>query len=94
MDKKLECLRCGNSMIFIKGEKLQLGGTGLLLGRFPSLVSDALEVDIYFCSECGKLEFYHTKDELLSKVQCPSCGKIHDKDYPKCPFCKYDYRAK
>jgi hypothetical protein len=94
MDKKLNCLRCGNSMIYLKSEKLQLGETGLLFGRFPNLVAGSLEVDIYFCNECGKLEFYHTKDELLSKVQCPGCGKVHDKDYPKCPFCKYDYREK
>ena len=22
---------------------------------------------------------------------CPNCGKKHNFDYPKCPFCKYDY---
>ena len=24
-------------------------------------------------------------------VECPKCGKMHDFDYPKCPYCKYDY---
>ena len=91
MDKKLECLRCGNPMQLVKGDKIQLGERGI---PFSHIISGALEVDIYYCGECGKLEFYHTKSELLSKVQCPGCGKSHDKDYPKCPFCKYDYRAK
>ncbi len=25
----------------------------------------------------------------ISKTTCPRCGKRHDIDYPKCPFCKY-----
>ena len=24
-------------------------------------------------------------------VTCPKCGKMHDVDWPKCPFCKHDY---
>lgn len=94
MDKKLECLRCSKPMEFIMTEKLQLGEAGWLLRGLPNLMADALEVDIYYCTECGKLEFFHTKGQLPTKVQCPDCGRTHDRDYPKCPFCKYDYRAK
>lgn len=25
---------------------------------------------------------------------CPECGKEHDIDYPKCPYCKHSYTAK
>lgn len=25
---------------------------------------------------------------------CPECGKKHDIDYPKCPYCKHSYIAK
>lgn len=27
----------------------------------------------------------------LAQVKCPSCGKKHDFDYPKCPYCKHKY---
>ncbi len=88
MDKKIECLRCNSPMEFIGSNKIQLGERGM---PFSHIISGALKVDIHFCKECGKLEFFHTKGELLTKTQCPSCGKSHDRDYRKCPFCKYDY---
>lgn len=31
-------------------------------------------------------------DDLPQK-QCPACGKSHDFDYPRCPYCGYDYSA-
>ncbi len=30
----------------------------------------------------------------LPQRKCPKCGKNHDFDYPKCPFCNYDYTSK
>ena len=30
------------------------------------------------------------KDEIWQRT-CPKCGKTHDIDYPKCPYCKFDY---
>ena len=32
-------------------------------------------------------------DDALPQKECPQCGKHHDFDYPKCPFCKYNYNA-
>lgn len=32
--------------------------------------------------------------EELPQKECPSCGKKHDFDYPKCPHCGHDYSAK
>lgn len=93
MEHKMPCLRCGHEMKHIKTEKLQLGQTGWIFGDLPNLLAGAMEVDIYTCPNCGKLEFYlaeETEEELPQK-QCPNCGKKHDFDYPKCPFCKYDY---
>ena len=58
MNRELKCLRCGREMAFIKQEKLQLGQTGFLLGDWPNLIAGALEVEIYGCHKCGKLEFY------------------------------------
>lgn len=33
------------------------------------------------------------RDELWQRT-CPKCGKSHDIDYPKCPYCKFDYVGK
>lgn len=29
--------------------------------------------------------------EELPQKKCPKCGKAHDFDYPKCPFCDFSY---
>ena len=93
MKNDLRCLRCDTVMNRIKRQKLQLGQTGWLLGDLPNLIAGAMEVDIYCCPACGKIEFFAAdavEDDLPQK-QCPKCGQRHDFDYPKCPFCKYDY---
>lgn len=99
--KELMCLRCNTDMELIKREKLQLGQTGWFLRDLPNLLAGALEVDIYSCPECGKLEFFNTdntfaeievyEDDEVPQVKCPKCGKEHDFDYPRCPVCKYKY---
>ena len=90
----LFCLRCDSKMQHLKREKMQLGQTGWILGDLPNLVAGSMEVDIYACPNCRKLEFFvpesHGEEEMLQK-KCPKCGKSHDFDFPKCPFCKYDY---
>lgn len=91
MGRELNCLRCGNSMKYIKSEKIQLGQSGLFLGDVPNYIAGALETDIYKCDECGKFEFFQMEgEEQIEQVKCPNCGKTHDMDYPKCPFCKYN----
>lgn len=98
MGRELNCLRCGNSMKYIKSEKIQLGQSGLILGDIPNYVAGALAVDIYKCNECDKIEFFQMSGEQvedqIAQVKCPNCGTTHDIDYPKCPFCKYNYYDK
>lgn len=80
-------------------EKIQLGETGLLFRDLSHLIFGTLDVEIYICPECKKLEFYSYTDEdsepayeaEIPKRVCPECGDEHDFDYPKCPRCKYDY---
>ena len=93
MRNNIVCLRCGHEMHRIKTEKLQLGQTGWILGDLPNLLAGALEVDIYACPDCRKLEFFlaDADEEDIPQKQCPNCGKQHDFDYPRCPFCKYSY---
>ncbi len=97
MKESLRCLRCDTKMNHIRTEKLQFGQTGWFLGDLPNLIAGAMAVDIYSCPECRKVEFFLAEDvayddEELPQKKCPKCGKIHDFDYPKCPFCKYDYK--
>ena len=98
--RNLNCLRCGSSMVFSGNEKLQLGQTGWILGDIPNLLAGALEVELYYCPECGKLEFFAAgqtestnryRDESLPEKQCPACGLSIDFDYPKCPCCGYEF---
>ena len=93
----MKCLRCEGEMKFIARKKIQLGEMNLLLGDLPHLVSGALNVNIYACKNCKKIEFFdagelfeNAEDELPQKV-CPRCGDRHDFDYPKCPACNFKY---
>lgn len=93
MENSILCLRCNREMKHIRREKIQFGQTGWILGDLPNLLAGAMEVDIYNCPKCKKLEFFlaDAREEGLPQKQCPNCGKQHDFDYPKCPFCKYNY---
>lgn len=99
--KRLSCLRCSAEMDCLGREKLQLGEAGWILGDLPHLIAGALELEIYACPQCGKVELFRpklTKGELsgyshkdIPQKQCPKCGESHDFDYPKCPYCHFDY---
>ena len=94
---KTACLRCGGKMSPIGTEKIQLGQAGLVMGVLNNIFAGSMEVEIHVCSECSKIEFYansaNTYSDALPQNKCPRCGKEHDFDYPKCPFCGYLYRS-
>lgn len=91
----MTCLRCNTEMKFLAKERLQLGKTGWVLGDLPNLIAGALAVDIYVCPSCHKLEFFTTEnisaEDTSPQRTCPTCGTVHDFDYPKCPKCRHDY---
>lgn len=92
MKKELQCLRCQTKMQYLGAEQFQLGKTGWMLGDLPNLLAGAMELEIYCCPSCGKIEFFRPVEQSeyqIAQVQCPSCGATHDIDDPKCPFCKY-----
>ena len=96
MEEKLNCLRCGSEMKHLKQEYIQLGKTGWIFGDWPNLIAGGLYVDILCCSGCGKLEFFTAppdgddedyEEGQIAQTTCPACGREHDLDDPKCPFC-------
>ena len=57
MEKTMKCLRCGQTLKFLRRENLQLGKTGWITGDWGNLVAGALDVAILQCPGCGKLSF-------------------------------------
>lgn len=37
------------------------------------------------------INYDEEEESGISKTTCPNCGNIHDIDYSKCPYCKYQY---
>ena len=63
----MDGLRCHGEMEQLGQESLQLGQYGFFTGHLSNLFSGALEVDIYACRHCGKLEFYRADAPSLSE---------------------------
>lgn len=36
-------------------------------------------------------DYCQSLEDEIAQTKCPNCGKEHDLDYPKCPYCRYDY---
>ncbi len=59
----MTCLRCGETMEDLGCEEIQLGHYGFFSGHLSNLFSGALDVRIYACPNCGKLEFFKAGPE-------------------------------
>ena len=76
--RQIKCSGCGNKLHFMKQEKIQLGQTGAFLGDWPNILAGALEVEIYCCPKCGKIEFYRpeeydtTEEEEIEVEEAPA----------------------
>ncbi len=98
--RKYDCLHCGTEMVYGTTARFQLGQYSLIFGDLPNLIAGSLQLAIYRCPECSRVEFFApdeselTIEDALPQVKCPRCGTSHDFDYPKCPRCGYDYYAK
>ena len=84
---------CIRDRVHIGQEHLQMGKYGWILGGLDNLISGALTVDIYCCSQCKKLEFYAVEppeeetEDSIARTPCPYCGQLHEMDDAKCPHC-------
>lgn len=95
------CLRCGGEMHLLKKEKLQLGEATPWTQQLHHYVAGALEVEIYVCPGCGKLEFFQPaakepapeappKRAGANKIvglRCPVCSRVFPADAKFCPDC-------
>ena len=93
MEKTITCLRCDRPMNLIKQEHLFLGKVGLQFGDLHYTPSRGLDVDVWCCPECGKLELFRTQgpeeaeEGSIAQAGCAICGSRYDLDSPKCPVC-------
>ncbi len=55
----MQCLRCNTQMEHMSDEEIQLGRHSLLFGDLSNLLSGALNVRIYVCPKCKKMEFFY-----------------------------------
>ena len=90
------CTACGSGLRFVSREKFQLGQTGWFLGDLPNLLAGAMEIAVWTCPNCGKVEFYWPEGQALpgedeenhiAQIKCPFCGQAHDLDDVWCPHC-------
>ena len=91
---KTTCLRCGGEMQCRGAEKILLGETGFFSGTWSSLMAGAMEVQVFVCSQCGKMEFYandgspcmeEPTEEIFDAEQMP----VNEEGTPQkfCPNC-------
>lgn len=95
------------SMLDISCVKMMLTGMMLVLIGTFLFVADSGNGEISaFCFLAGILLFIiglfipwnkkavPVKNDDLPQRKCPKCGMEHDFDYPKCPYCFYDYTGR
>ncbi len=97
MPHKPLCLRCHAPMQHLQraGLLTRKSEPFLPVGYVRQSEVTSFEADIYCCPSCGHLEFFrHDPDggedsdsDQLAQIKCPKCGRMHDIDCPKCPFC-------
>jgi hypothetical protein len=58
IDKTMKCLRCENKMEYAGTKKFHEGSRLGVLGDLAELFVTRETYDVYFCTQCGKVEFY------------------------------------
>ena len=65
MAKIRKCGNCGKEMEFLGEEQIQLGQVGVVLGHLSNLLSGSLDVELWECYNCGKIDFYRQGSTVL-----------------------------
>ena len=79
--RKTKCLRCDARMKFGMQQKFQMGQTSFLLGDWPNLMAGALELEVWFCPKCGKVEFFVPGSTQNLPVKQPEPAQTEEFDY-------------
>lgn len=58
----MQCLRCETEMRHLSDEEIQLGHHSFFFGDLSNLLSGSLDVKIFLCPNCKKLEFFYEED--------------------------------
>ena len=94
MAKIRKCGNCGKEMEFLGEEQIQLGQVGVVLVHLSNLLGGSLDVELWECYNCGKIDFYRQGstelgdgEDRMPQVICCKCGTKHDLGDPKCPGC-------
>lgn len=80
MSDSLKCLRCGGQM--------ENWGEGTLVLRGAG--TGDLEVELYRCPQCNKLEFFwggKRDGTTLKKYRCSGCGRLAGEGEGVCRIC-------
>lgn len=94
MSANRKCKSCGyDGMYCLGGQQVQLAPTGFKLGQLSTPAVGSLDVEIWECPVCGKIDFYRKgssdmrEEGAVPQVICLKCGTRHDLDDPTCPGC-------
>lgn len=86
MEQSPTCLRCGSEMVRLGVQTFQLGRETLFFDSH--LFEGGLELKIFGCPSCGKVEFFSEKvQEWTAEYECPICHAKYPRDAERCPKC-------
>ncbi len=82
--------QCGNSPVHISA--ITSGGSQAMFFKINTLGEEAFLDKLREILDVSEDEvLYSDADgDRLPQVKCKKCGKEHDFDYPKCPYCNYE----
>lgn len=66
MKRQLHCQRCQSPMSFMMREHFQKGDCHAWVGNLNFSFRGGLEMEVYCCPKCGKLEFFLPEDAVES----------------------------
>lgn len=61
--RTLTCLRCQSKMKFAGDLTIQLGEYQLFFKHLSNIMNGSLDVEMYRCPKCGKIEFFEPEDD-------------------------------
>ena len=64
----MDCLRCASPMRYKGEDQLLLGKAGFFTGSLSNLLSGALDIAIFECPNCGKIEFFNPETAKRSEA--------------------------